>query len=186
MEDTVSLSSYKIIKDRHNKLGEIFNSIEMHKSKLYVPVLLMRRAIFVTLLITLQSIQSWILISLLSVLEIWYLISIIILRPFEEKKNNIIEITNEIFFLVLLSSLIFINTENDWNSKLIDIYMWIIMSNTFTVFIIIICKSYIITTIVDSMRTLVRLSKNKWAKSLKEGTLKISIFSNNFTYNLLF
>ena len=154
----------------------------MHKwRKSYVLVLLMRRAIFVILLITLQSIQSWILIVILSILEIWYLIYIVILRPFKEKKDNIIEITNEIFFSVLLSSLIFLNSENDWNSILIDIYIWIIMSNTLTVFIIIICKSYTITTLVDSIRTLVLLSKNIRAKSSNKGRWTISLSSNNFT-----
>ena len=155
------------------------------KSKLYVPVLLMRRAIFVILLITLQCIKSSILIGLLSILEIWYLIYIIILRPFEEKKNNIIEIINEIFFSVLLSSLLYLKSESDWNSKITDIYMWIIMSNTLIIFIIIISKSYFIIAIVDTIRTFVLWCKNRLTRSLKEGMWTISLLSHSFNYNIL-
>ena len=47
----LSLSSYEVIKNKHNKVGEIFNGVKMMKrNKLYVPILLMRRAICVILL----------------------------------------------------------------------------------------------------------------------------------------
>ena len=67
----LSISSFEVIKNKHNKFGEIFSGVKMEKkSKLYVSILLMRRAIFVILLITLQSIQSWILVIMLGVLQI--------------------------------------------------------------------------------------------------------------------
>ena len=166
----LSLSSYEVIKNKHNKVGEIFNGVKMMKrNKLYVPILLMRRAICVILLITLQSIQSWILIAILSIFQIWYLIYIVILRPFEEKRNNIIEIVNEIFFCILLISLIFLNSESVWNSTLIEIYMWIIISNTLAFFIIVICKYYFIITIVDFFRTMILLAKARWVKPFNNG-----------------
>ena len=103
----ISLSSYDVSKENHSKLGEIFSGLKMQKKwKFYISVLLFRRAIFVVLLIVLSSVQSWILISMLSLIELGYLIFIIIIRPFKSQKDNVIEITNELFFLVLLSSLI--------------------------------------------------------------------------------
>ena len=180
----LSLSSYEVIKNKHNKVGEIFSGVKMEKkSKLYVSILLMRRAIFVILLITLQSIQSWILVTMLGVLQIWYLIYIIILRPFEEKRNNIIEIVNEIFFSILLNSLIFLNSESVWSSTIIHIYMWIIISNTLTIFIVIVCKYYFVITIVDYFRTLIRFIKNGWGKSLNNGMLIINKLVNLFIFN---
>ena len=180
----LSLSSYEVIKNNHNKVGEIFNGVKMMKrSKLYVSILLIRRAIFVILLITLQSIQSWILVSMLGILHIWYLIYIIILRPFEEKRNNIIEIVNEIFFSILLNSLIFLNSESVWNSTLTEIYMWIIISNTLAIFLIIICKYYLIIEIVDYFRTLILLAKNGWVKPLNNGMwIKIKLV-REFIFN---
>ena len=171
---SLSLSSYEVIKNKHNKVGEIFSGVKMvRKSKIYVSVLLIRRAIFAILLITLQFIQSWILVTMLGVLQIWYLIYIIILRPFEEKWNNIIEIVNEIFFSILLNSLIFLNTESAWSSTVTDIYMWLIMSNTITIFIVIVCKCYFVILIVDYLITLIQMTKNWWVKSLNKGILVI-------------
>ena len=61
----LSLSSYELVKNYHNKIGEIFWGVNMKKrSKFFVSVLLARRAVFVVLLITLNLIQSWILISI--------------------------------------------------------------------------------------------------------------------------
>ena len=182
---SLSLSSYEITKNKHNKVGEIFSGVKMvKKSKLYVSILLMRRAIFVILLITLQSIQSWILVTMLGVLQIWYLIYIIILRPFEEKRNNIIEIVNEIFFSILLNSLIFLNTESVWSSTIIHIYMWFIMSNTIAIFFIIICKYYCVISIADYFITLIRLAKNGWMKSLNKGILIITKLFREFFFQL--
>ena len=146
------------------------------KSKFWVSALLIRRLIFVIMLITLESIQSWILICALSILQIWYLAYVIILRPFINKKDNIIEITNEIFFSVLLISLIFFNLEKDWNSTIIEVYIWIITSNTLVTFFIIIGKSSHIIIIVDLIKSFVLLVKNRWLKPSQGGMLIKKIF----------
>ena len=166
----LSISSYEISKTSNNKLGEIFNGVQMQrKTKFYVPMLLIRRAAFVIFLNTLVSIQSWILISQLSVIQLWYLIWIFVIRPFEHRKNNIIECLNEVFFFVLLFSLIFLNSEKDWSSTVTDVYMWIVASNTFITFIIIASKLKSIIFIVDSLRTLILSAKNKWYNSESNG-----------------
>ena len=47
---------------------------------------------------------------------------VIILRPYKEIKSNIIEIINEIYYLIFLSSLIFLNEEKNWNSTKSSVY----------------------------------------------------------------
>ena len=180
----LSISSYEVIKNNHNRVGEIFSGVKMMKrSKLYVSILLMRRAIFVILLITLQSIQSWILVTMLGILQIIYLVYIIILRPFEEKRNNIIEIINEVFFWILLNSLIFLNDESVWSSTQTEIYMWTIISNNIAIFIVLTCKYYFVITIVDCFRTLILLAKNGWVKSLNNGMRIITKLVQTYIFN---
>ena len=170
----LSLSSYKVLKDNHNKIGEIFRGIKMQKmSKLYVTILLIRRVIFIAFLITLVFLQPWIVISILSLLQLWYLILLIAVRPFESKKNNIIEISNEIFFIFLFSSLIHFNSEKDWNSQITQIYMWIMTSNSFVTFLIIMSKWAILINIVDAIRTLALIAKNGCSKSEQNGIITI-------------
>ena len=55
----LSLSSYEVKADEHNKIGEFFSGVKMkRKAKLYVSLLIARRTIFVILLIGLSSISS--------------------------------------------------------------------------------------------------------------------------------
>ena len=138
---SLSLSKYEAIEEKHNKIEELFSGVRMEKkSKIYVAVQLIRRAIFVTLLITLVSIKSWILISILSIIQLCYTIYVIIQRPFNFVKENVIEIVNEIYFFVLLTGLIHFNLEEDWNFTYTRVYMWAITSNTLVIMIIILSK----------------------------------------------
>ena len=134
----LSLSSYEVTEGNHNKLEEIFSGVKMQKKyKLYVTALLIRRALFVILLITLESIPSRAVIGILTGFQLGYLAFITFIRPFSEIKWNIIEIMNEVYFLALLSSLIYLNTEDNWSQSKIDFYTSFLTSNTIMAFIII-------------------------------------------------
>ena len=134
----LAFSSYTINEEEHNKIGEIFSGIKMNiKHKMYVPLLLIRRALFVALLVTLNSLSSKIIIGILTPFQIIYCALIIIIRPFEETKWKMIEIINEVYFTFLLGGLIFFNYEDEWSSVTTYFYMWSIVSNTVVVFIIV-------------------------------------------------
>ena len=134
----LSLSSYEAVEDQHNKIGEFFSGVKMNKkSKFYAIALLVRRTLFVILLISLSSLPSRALIAIVSVFQILYTGLIIYLRPFREVKCNIIEIMNEIYFFILLCSLSYLNTESDWNDAAISLYIWFLSSNTILAFIVI-------------------------------------------------
>ena len=104
------LSSYKAVENTHNKLEEFFTELKDDKKyKICTWFLLIRRIVLLWLLLTLNSITSRLLIGLCAivlVLNVWYLT---IFRPFEKSRVNVIEIINEIYFLLLMSSLIFLN-----------------------------------------------------------------------------
>ena len=134
----LSLSSYQLDEDKHNKLEEFYSGIKQSKRfQLYLPALLIRRIIFVVILITTESFLPRIIISTLSIIQIGYLTIIVILRPFNFTKNNIIEITNEWYYLFLLFFLIFFNADTNWNSSIISLYSWILISNSIFIFIIV-------------------------------------------------
>ena len=62
-----------------------------------------------------------------------YLPIIIALRPFKKVTDNLIEIMNEVFFLVLLSLLMFLNKSDEWDSTTKNVYLNIIVSNSFAI-----------------------------------------------------
>ena len=132
-------SSYRLNENDHNKLEEFFIGLKSDKKwRLYSSILVIRRLVYIIMLITLSSISSVMLISILSFIQLIYWWYLMIARPYSQTRGNIIEIINEIYFTSLLFALIFLNTENDWNSALVKIYMTVIMSNVLIVFIIII------------------------------------------------
>ena len=102
--------------------------------------MLIRRSIFVFLLLILRWISSKLLIEILSGAQLINIIYIIYARPFKDIKCNIIEIVNEFYFSFLLSALIYLNIEDKWASMYTQIYSWILTSNNFTVLFIILCK----------------------------------------------
>ena len=137
----LTFSTYRLNENEHNKLGEFFRGLKnIRKSRTYIPILLIRRLVYVAFLITLVSVPSRPLIGILSTIQIFYLSWIIIIRPYEETKGNIIEILNEFYFTFLLTVLIFFNTKEDWNSTVISTYVWIMTSNTIAVFAIVLGK----------------------------------------------
>ena len=137
----LTFSTYRINEREHNLLEEFFIGIQQNKRhKFYVALLLLRRFWFVILLITWLFISSRNLTIALSIIQFLYILSLLYLRPYEETKGNLIEILNEIYFGFLVLFLAIVNTEDEWNSAKTNTYMWILVSNTFVVLVIVLGK----------------------------------------------
>ena len=141
----LTFSSYKLIEGKHNMLEEFFRGLKVdRKHKFYSTMHFLRRALFVLLLITWTFVHSKVLIAILSSVQLAYVIYLSWVRPYVEVKGNLIEILNEIYFSVLLAALFILNTESEWTSLKTSIYMWMLVSNTLVVFIIVIGKQFLI------------------------------------------
>ena len=124
----LSLSSYQIIDKEHNKLSEFFNGFKAKKNwRIWVVILLIRRLFFISILISLSSVNSKIIIGVLAVFDVANIIFIIWMRPYEESKDNFLEIVNRFLFLTLLGSLIYYNSERDWTVLVAYIYMAVVL-----------------------------------------------------------
>ena len=138
----VTFSAYRLNEREHNLLEEFFRGIQQNKRhKFYVTLLLLRRFLFVILLITWLFISSRVLIIFLSIIQVVYILNLSYLRPYEETKGNLIEILNEIYFGFLVLFLAIVNTEDEWNSIKTNTYMWVLVSNTFVVLVIVLGKN---------------------------------------------
>ena len=134
----LTFSTYRLNEREHNLLEEFFRGIQQNKRhKFYVTLLLLRRFLFVILLITWLFISSRVLIIILSLIQVVYILNLWYLRPYEETKGNLIEILNEIYFEFLILFLAIVNTEDEWNSIKTNTYMWVLVSNTFVVLVIV-------------------------------------------------
>ena len=139
----LSFSSYEINDKEHNKIGEFFEGVKKGKYKIYTLNLLLRRFIFVSVLIIFASKSSIVSIGTLYGLQIIYLVILTILRPFEEVKWNLIEILNEIYFIILFGWLLHFNTEEIWSYFYKATYIYLLASNGIIITTIIISNLFL-------------------------------------------
>ena len=137
-----ALSKYKANEGEHNKMNEFFNGLKSDKKyRFYVVVLMSRRLVFILLLFVCTPVSSKIVIYILSILQIAYFIYLILIKPFKHNRSGIILLINECFFLILLSSLLILNTKSDWTPTVEIIYSQIINLNSVMSALVIIGKS---------------------------------------------
>ena len=139
----LTFSSYSLNENEHNKLEEFFRGLQFDgKHKFYITVLLLRRLVFIVLLITWVSISSRALIVILSLIQLGYVVYLSCIRPYKNLKENLIEILNEFYFLFLITYLIAINTESEWSTLKENIYLYVLVSNTLVTFMIVLGKAW--------------------------------------------
>lgn len=73
-----------------------------HWARCYTSLLLTRRLVFVVIVLLVNFISSEFVFSLLLGIQLLYLGVLLMIRPFEEIENNLVELTNEMFFLVFI------------------------------------------------------------------------------------
>ena len=74
-----------------------------------------------------------------------------VVRPFEEKTNNIIEIINELVLTVMISMLLHYNESNIWDTQIEDVFIYLIMSNSVLVTFIL-CVTLLVTITIKCCR----------------------------------
>ena len=114
------------------------------KPRLYSTFLLARRAFFVIFLILGSSIPSIGIIVPLMVVQTVYLSLMIIVRPYKSTKDNLLETTNEVFYLVLISLLSYYNSESNWRKSAESTYLFIIIGNSWAIISIMIGRIFYI------------------------------------------
>jgi hypothetical protein len=127
--------------DNYSKTQEFYTGLKPVKiTRIYAVFILLRRLVLVVWLIAMGSFDKYSIILFAVVVQVIYLIFLAYLRPFELAENNIVELTNEVFFTFLLTSLCYLNTEARWNGTATDVYMYILMGNNIAIATILFSK----------------------------------------------
>mmetsp|Transcript_5463 Transcript_5463/g.4647 ORF Transcript_5463/g.4647 Transcript_5463/m.4647 type:complete len:85 (-) Transcript_5463:286-540(-) len=78
-------------------------------------------------------------------IQIMYLIFIIITRPFSRQENNLVEIANEIFYLILIILCVWLNESEEWNSFNTKAFNGVVFGNSISITMIMM-STFMITT----------------------------------------
>jgi hypothetical protein len=60
-----------------------------------------------------------------TLLQVLHTSLIILIRPFIEVKDNIIEVTNELIFTIMMAGLIYYDKKSTWNKTSISTYSYL-------------------------------------------------------------
>ncbi|CAI2381099.1 unnamed protein product [Moneuplotes crassus] len=147
-------------KDKYWTCIEYFNGIKPTKcSKLYSSLFMLVRLLMTSLLIFGQTTRPYEKAIYFYLLNIAYCIYLIIVRPFENPQDNIIEIINQTLFCCLAVPLSWLNTKQAWTPFYESYYTTILMTSPAIGSLI--CLGFLIKSIVVYI-------KNRKAKKKKQ------------------
>ena len=120
--------------DNYIPLKEFFSGFKTNRvSKLYPTLLLSRRALFVALLVFGGSLNNFTLLCPMIIIQLAYLINLVVIKPFKQVKDNVIEITNEWYYFVMILLLAYFNSKDRWTSAIENTYFMIILGNSMSI-----------------------------------------------------
>lgn len=121
---------------------EFYRGMKPNKwARLYTTNLLTRRFIFVVLMVWAggESVNwlFWVLILLQSM----YLICFIVLRPYENISQNIVEVINEFILLALFIVAWALGKEDDWTHTSTEVFIWLMTASSLILVLILWSRS---------------------------------------------
>ena len=139
---------------------------ETNQARSYTIFLITRRLYLCIMLICFQDLNFILSVILFAAIQIPYFVSIILVRPFNQIANNIVEAINELLLTILICMLLFYNQPNRWNNTIERIVIYLITGVSMLIGLIFI--SSLILTIAHKCR-------KKWSSK----TNRVRPFSNN-------
>ena len=128
--------------NRFMSLKAFFSGLkDESRPRLYSTVLLARRAFLVVFLVMGSSLNSIVIIAPMIVIQFAYLSLFVVVRPYKATKDNILEITNELFYFVMIALLSHFNSESKWTKSAENAYLFLIIGNSIAIISIMISKS---------------------------------------------
>jgi cysteine-rich repeat protein len=136
-----------------SRFDEFFSGLKKTKlASAYNLLILMRRAYLVLWIIWMRSMPIMVHLIGATFLQVLHASLIILIRPFQKAKDNIIEVANELIFTMLIAGLIYFNKESAWSNRLtlaylyisllINSYRYLMMFPSLLILLISICKCW--------------------------------------------
>jgi hypothetical protein len=119
----------RIDNDKIYYFSEFFSGVKhLKKARLYALNFMVVRILFVAIVVGWSDLTNIIKLVLFSLTQTWFVAYMIIVRPFNSLKDNIIEIWNQILYLILVWSLFYLDSSSRWISTVTTTYIWTLMS----------------------------------------------------------
>ena len=112
----ILIGSPTVSVSRHRPCGHCFDGLQRSKlRRVHALLFFVRRTAFCMLILLFADLAMLVKVWLYAAMQFAYLTTVWVLRPFEQKKDNVIEIINEFIYLILCLILTYLNAPERWS-----------------------------------------------------------------------
>ena len=142
--------------NKPSMIKELFRGLKFNPwVRLYTPIWITRRILFVSLLILVPS--NFIIYTMwtIFIIQLLYIIWLIILRPFASTSDNFWEISNELFLIVFFIWVSASINKTCWTDSGSSTFIYLMLLNNLLVMIIVLCKLLDLIVVDSSIKSLI-------------------------------
>ena len=126
-----------IDEEKRHKCKACFSGLKSQKWKrVHILLFFLRRILISIILFLLTDLTTMTKLGMITGIQVIYLIILVIQRPFIHIKDQIIEIMNEVFYIIMIMYLFFFNDRNDWDDATKFSYLSLMFLNFIAILII--------------------------------------------------
>jgi hypothetical protein len=105
-------------------------------ARCYISALLTRRLIFIVVILLFTFIKRDGIFGILLAVEFFYLLQLLVIRPFKEFEKNIVETVNEVFYITFISLMLYLDDDAKWTETMTAFFVSLITANSLVITII--------------------------------------------------
>lgn len=122
-----------IIYGKEEELGgrmkDLYSGLKPFRwSRTYNLIFMARRIVFVLLLVLLKNEDEILRISLITGLQAAYCLYLVVLRPFQQTKDTVLECINEFGYLIICAAFIYFHKQSKWSNTIEWVYWCVILA----------------------------------------------------------
>jgi hypothetical protein len=138
-------------------------------ARCYTSALLTRRLMFVIVILLWGFFGKDVILIILLTIQVIYTAQLLIIRPFLELENNIVEIVNEMFYCAFVGLMLYIDGEEMWTSEMTHLFLGLITLNSLVITAIMLGNLLLITIVFFFLALIncwIKLRRNNKTKKI--------------------
>jgi hypothetical protein len=139
-------------------------------ARCYTSALLTRRLIFIVVILLFTFLNRDCIFGILLAVQFFYLLQLLIIRPFKELENNIVETVNEVFYITFISLMLYLDGDAMWTETMTILFVSLITANSLVITIILLSNlnvNLIAFFVIALIKWWKEKNENEFSRSLK-------------------
>jgi hypothetical protein len=141
-------------------------------ARCYTSALLTRRLIFIVVILLFRFLNRDCIFGILLAVQFFYLLQLLVIRPFKELENNIVETVNEVFYITFISLMLYLDGDAMWTETMTAFFVSLITANSLVITIILL-SNFNVDLIAFFVIALIKWWRNREKESKSKKLIKV-------------